>query len=113
MKKTKQIIIKNELNKDIIINSIDYNISITLLDLEIEKRKLKIKYQKRFLDNLNNNEIFFVDNVLQNLKEDIEEIEYKENKLREQHNYYYCGLDNLEDDDKKKYEELRKKYYFF
>ena len=112
MKKTKQIIIKNELNKDIIINSIDYNIALMLLDLEIEKRKLKEQYQKRFLEVYNNN-VFLNDKILDNLKEDIEEIEYKENKLREQHNYYYCGLDNLEDDDKKKYEELRKKYYFF
>ena len=112
MKRTKQIIIKNELNKNIIIESIDYNIALMLLDLEIEKRKLKEQYQKRFLEVYNNN-IFLNDKILDNLKEDIEEIDYKEDKLREQYNYYYCGLDNLDDVDKKKYEELRKKHYIF
>ena len=112
MKRTKQIIIKNELNKNIIIESIDYNIALMLLDLEIEKRKLKEQYHKRFLEVYNNN-IFLNDKILDNLKEDIEEIDYKEDKLREQYNYYYCGLDNLDDVDKKKYEELRKKHYIF
>lgn len=112
MKRTKQIIIKNELNKNIIIESIDYNIALMLLDLEIEKRKLKEQYQKRFLEVYNNN-VFLNDKILDNLKEDIEEIDYKEDKLREQHNYCYCGLDNLDDVDKKKYEELRKKHYIF
>lgn len=109
MKKTKQIIIKNVFNENIIIKSIDYSVAIKLLDLEIEENTLHEKYKKRFLEIYNDN-IFCNDKILDNLKEQIEEIEHQENKLREQHDYYYCGLDNLDDVDKNKYKELREKY---
>lgn len=109
MKKTKQIIIKNVFNENIIIKSIDYSVAIKLLDLEIEENTLHEKYKKRFLEIYNDN-IFCNDKILDNLKEQIEEIEHQENKLREQYDYYYCGLDNLDDADKNKYKELREKY---
>ena len=109
MKKTKQIIIKNVFNENIIIKSIDYSVAIKLLDLEIEENILHEKYKKRFLEIYNDN-IFCNDKILDNLREQIEEIEHQENKLREQHDYYYCGLDNLDDVDKNKYKELREKY---
>lgn len=111
MKKTKQIIIKNVCNENIVIKSIDYSVAIKLLDLEIEGNTLHEKYRKRFLEIYNNcdDNVFCNDKILDNLKEQIEEIEHQENKLREQHDYYYCGLDNLDDIDKRKYKELRKK----
>lgn len=109
MKMTKEIIIKNVCNENIVIKSIDYGIALKLLDLEIEENTLHEKYKKRFLEIYNDN-IFCNDKILDNLKEQIEEIEHQENKLREQHDYYYCGLDNLDDVDKNKYKELREKY---
>ncbi|HFL3653741.1 TPA: hypothetical protein ACG3P3_001465 [Clostridioides difficile] len=102
MKLTKEIEIINIYNEKVTIKPIDYDIALRTIILMEEQSLLTKKISKLFVKLYNEG--------ITNIKENIEmkkilklkdDMNIEEKELREKNDYWYCGIDNLDDNDTK------------
>lgn len=105
-KMTKQIEVINVLNEKVIINPIDYDIALILAKIRVS--------QHIVLDEIMNLLRVYADNTnedlkatIDNLKKSYDTIEEIDKDIRTKNNYWYCGVDNLEDTDKENYDLVK------
>ena len=106
MKMTKQIEIINVLNKKVTVEPIEYNIALMLAKVRISQHFLldMIMDLLRAYAETPDNEL--KENI-DTLKNNYDSIEKIISDIREKNNYWYSGVDNLEDADKEKYDILK------
>lgn len=107
MRMTKRIEIINVQDKKVVIEPIDYKVALTVIEL-MEESSLLVKkvtdvLRKHCNETKNIKEIKEINSLILKRKK----LEKKEEQLREQHNYWYVGLDNLDEDD---IEMIKNKY---
>lgn len=106
MKMTKQIEIINVLNEKVIVEPIAYNIALMLAKVRISQHFLldMIMDLLRVYAETPNNEL--KENI-DKLKNNYDSIEKIISDIREKNNYWYSGVDNLEEADKERYDIVK------
>lgn len=106
MKMTKQIEIINVLNEAVTVEPISYDIALMLAKIRISQHFLldMIMDLLRAYAKTPDNEL--KENI-DKLKNNYDSIEKIISDIRTKNNYWYCGVDNLEDVDKEKYDIVK------
>lgn len=106
-KMTKRIFDKSILNREVAIDPIPYDIALKVKRLETESAlildvvsKIEAESSRKDLEN---------NMMIKNLLTKDEELYKEEIELRQRYNYWYYGLDNLEDEDRKEIEAMLEK----
>lgn len=107
MKYTNKIEITNVYNEKVIIKPVPYNYAIEVIETMEDHSltlneigKLFVKLYDKGMDGLQIKQ----NDDMKKLMALSDELDKKENDLRNKHDYWYCGLDNLDTEDKLKIE---------
>ena len=106
MKMTKQIEIINVLNEKVTVEPINYNIALTLAKVRISQHFLLdmiMDLLRAYAENTDKE----LKTTIDKLKNNYDAIEKIISGIREKNNYWYAGVDNLEDADREKYDILK------
>lgn len=101
MELTKSIEVVNIFNERVEIKPIEYSVALKAITLRKELNMLTNKAFEILRSKYDGNINSFYEEELKKLLELSDEMEKEENELREKHNYYYMGIDNLREEDKR------------
>lgn len=106
MKMTKQIEIINVLNEKVIIEPINYDIALMLAKVRISQHFLleMVMDLLRVFAETPDKEL---KETIDKLKNNYDDIEKLIADIRNKNNYWYCGVDNLEEADQEKYDIVK------
>lgn len=106
-KMTKEIKIINVYNEEITVDPIDYNTALNIIELTEENSILMDKISKKIVELYNAGETDIKEKEpIKSMLKEHDKIDRLIEFMRKKHDYYYCGLDNLDIEDKKRIEQI-------